>query len=97
MKISELQAGMKSVDVEGKILEVSEPKLVRSKITGRVNRVATAILADETGEINLALWNEQIDAVKPEDMVRIENGYVTEFRGQKQLNVGRYGNLKILK
>ncbi|HID18105.1 TPA: DNA-binding protein [Candidatus Bathyarchaeota archaeon] len=88
---------MKSVSVEGKIVEVSEPRLVRSRMTGRMNRVATAILTDDTGEINLTLWNEQIDAVKPENIIRVENGYVTEFRGQKQLNIGRYGSLKVLK
>jgi replication factor A1 len=88
---------MKSVSVEGKIVEVSEPRLVRSRMTGRMNRVATAILTDDTGEINLTLWNEQIDAVKPENVIRVENGYVTEFRGQKQLNIGRYGSLKVLK
>lgn len=97
MKISELHAGMKAVNVEGRIVEISEPRIVRSRMTGRMNRVATAILTDETGEINLALWNEQIDAVKPNDQVKIENGYVTEFRGQRQLNVGRYGSLKVLK
>ncbi|RLI34209.1 DNA-binding protein [Candidatus Bathyarchaeota archaeon] len=97
MKISELHVGMRSVNVEGKILEISEPRLVRSRVTGRVNKVATAILADDSGQINLALWNEQIEAVQPQDSVRIENGYVTEFRGQKQLNVGRYGSLKVLK
>jgi len=97
VKISELHVGMRSVNVEGKILEISEPRLVRSRVTGRVNKVATAILADDSGQINLALWNEQIEAVQPQDSVRIENGYVTEFRGQKQLNVGRYGSLKVLK
>jgi len=97
LKISELHVGMKSVSVEGKIVEVSEPRLVRSRMTGRMNRVATAILTDDTGEINLTLWNEQIDAVKPENIIRVENGYVTEFRGQKQLNIGRYGSLKVLK
>jgi len=97
LKISELHVGMKSVNIEGKIVEVSEPRLVRSRMTGRMNRVATAILTDDSGEINLTLWNEQIDAVKPENIVKIENGYVTEFRGQKQLNIGRYGSLKVLK
>jgi replication factor A1 len=88
---------MRSVNIEGKIVEISEPRLVRSRMTGRVNKVATAILADDSGQINLALWNEQIETVKPESMVKIENGYVTEFRGRKQLNIGKYGNLKVVK
>ncbi|WP_309492192.1 OB-fold nucleic acid binding domain-containing protein [Candidatus Hecatella orcuttiae] len=96
MKISELHVGMRSVNIQGKVLEISEPRTVISRITNRPNRVATAVLADESGKINLALWNEQIDSVKLEDDVQIENGYVSEFRGIKQLNIGRYGSLKVL-
>jgi len=28
--------------------------------------------------------------------VQIENGYVTTFRGENQLNVGRYGKITVL-
>jgi ssDNA-binding replication factor A large subunit len=29
------------------------------------------------------------------DLVKVENGYVTSFRGELQLNVGRYGKLSV--
>jgi len=87
---------MKRVDVEAKVLEVSEPREVQSRYTGQRFRVAEAIITDGTGTIKLVLWNDQIDLVNTDDIVRIENGYVKTFRGEIQLNVGRYGKLTVL-
>ncbi|MGD8564867.1 MAG: GNAT family N-acetyltransferase [Candidatus Bathyarchaeota archaeon] len=92
-KISELTPNMKGGEIEAKILEISEPRQVRSRTTGKPLRVAEAMIADETGTITLTLWNDQIRQVKIGDRIRIDNGYVTSFRGQKQLNVGRYNPL----
>jgi len=96
LKISDLRQGMKRVDVEAKVLEVSEPREVQSRYTGQRFKVAEAIITDGTGTIKLVLWNEQIDLVNTDDIVRIENGYVKTFRGEIQLNVGRYGKLTVL-
>jgi len=87
---------MKRVDVEAKVLEVSEPREVQSRYTGQRFKVAEAIITDGTGTIKLVLWNDQIDLVNTDDIVRIENGYVKTFRGEIQLNVGRYGKLTVL-
>jgi CxxC-x17-CxxC domain-containing protein len=83
----------RAVNVQAKILEVSEPREVMTRFGAA--RVATAVIGDETGRINLALWNEQIDSVAVDNTIEIENGYVTEFHGTKQLNIGRYGTLKV--
>jgi len=87
---------MRRVDVEAKVLEISEPREVQSRYTGQRFKVAEATITDGTGTIKLVLWNEQIDQVNPDDIVRIENGYVKTFRGEIQLNVGRYGKLTVL-
>jgi replication factor A1 len=39
------------------------------------------------------LWNENISKVAVNDTIEIQNGYVDSFRGELQLNVGRYGKL----
>lgn len=96
MKINELREGMRRVDVVGKVLEISEPREVRSRYGDRTLRVATALISDDTGTIKLTLWNEQIDKVNVNDTVSIENGYTKTFRGEIQLNVGRYGKLNII-
>lgn len=93
-KIAELRAGMSRVDVTATVLELSEPRDVTTR-RGEQMRVATARVKDESSEINLTLWNEQIDQVKVGNTVKIENGYTTSFRGETQLNVGRYGKLTV--
>ncbi|MCS7116198.1 MAG: OB-fold nucleic acid binding domain-containing protein [Nitrososphaerota archaeon] len=95
MKIRELRDGMRRVNVEGEISEISEPRTVNLK-TGGQARVADAMLQDDTGSIKLSLWDEQIDMVSVGSRVRIENGYTNSFRGEIRLNIGRYGRLHIL-
>ncbi len=86
---------MKRVNVVAKVVQKSDPREVRSRYKDETYRVADALINDETGTIKLTLWNEQIDQVNINDMVKIENGYITSFRGEIQLNVGRYGTLSI--
>jgi len=95
MKISELKPGMKRVELQGRITEIGEVREVMTKF-GEPGRVATAVLEDDSGTIKLSLWNETIDTVSVNSTVKIENGYVTSFRGETQLNVGRYGKLTVI-
>ncbi len=95
MKIIELKPGMKRVEVTAKIIEKSDPREVTTRF-GDTSRVATAVVQDDSGTIKLSLWNETIDQVNVNDTVKIENGYVTTFKGETQLNVGRYGRLSVV-
>ncbi|MGI0046686.1 MAG: DNA-binding protein [Nitrosotalea sp.] len=81
--------------VEGTIASISEPRTVNLK-TGGQAQVADAMIKDDTGEIKLTLWDAQIKMVKPGSKVRIENGYISTFRGENSLNVGKYGKLEVL-
>ncbi len=94
MKIIELKPGMRRVEIDARVVEVGETREVTTRF-GEVSKVATATVADDSGSVKLSLWNEQIDQVKPNDNIKIENGYVTSFRGEAQLNVGRYGKLTV--
>ena len=85
---------MSRVDVTATVLQMSEPRDVTTR-RGEQMRVATARIKDDSSEINLTLWNEQIEQVKVGSSVKIENGYTTSFRGETQLNVGRYGKLTV--
>jgi len=95
LKISELKKGMRGVNVTGKVLDVSEVREVTTRY-GTQSRVATATLEDDSGSIKLTLWNEDIGKVSPGDFVEIRNGYVDSFRGVLQLNVGRFGRIRIV-
>jgi replication factor A1 len=96
LKINELRDGMRRVDVEAKVIQKSEIREVSSRYTNESYRVADATVEDETGTITLTLWNEQTEQVNVDDRVKIENGYIKSFRGELQLNSGKYGTLTVL-
>ena len=96
MKINELQSGLKRVEVEAEVVDKSNPRQVQSRTSSETFNIADAVVQDETGTIKLTLWNEQIDQVNVGDKIKIENGYITTFKGENQLNIGKFGKLTIL-
>ncbi|MAG15977.1 DNA-binding protein [Candidatus Woesearchaeota archaeon] len=93
MKISELTARQGNVEVTGEVTEVEEPRTFNK--AGKEGRVTNAILKDDSGQIKLSLWNEQIDAVKQGSKITIKNGYVNEWQGELQLTTGKFGTLEV--
>jgi replication factor A1 len=86
---------MKNVSIEAKVTEKSETREVMSRFKDETYKVSTAIIADETGTIKLTLWNEQIDQVNVDNIIKVDNGYVSSFRGEIQLNIGKFGKLTV--
>ncbi len=95
MNIKDLRDGMRRVDTEGEIADVSPTREVTLR-TGDAAKVADATLKDESGTIKLSLWDDQIEAVAKGAKVRVTNGYINTFRGERQLNVGRYGKIEVI-
>ncbi len=87
---------MKRVSVEAKVVEKGDPREVKSRFRDETYHIVDAVVADETGSIKLTLWNEQIDMVNVGDNIKIENGYITSFKGEIQLNAGKFGTLKVV-
>jgi len=92
-KISELKPGQGSVNIEVTIKSLDEPRTFNK--FGKDLRVANAIVTDGESEIKLTLWNDDINKVKVGVVVKITNGYVSEFQGEKQLTTGKFGKLEI--
>ena len=88
--------GDKRVSVEAKVVEKSDVRQVQSRFKNETYRIVDAVVADESGSIKLTLWNDQIDLVNVGDNVKIDNGYITSFKGEIQLNVGKFGSLKVV-
>jgi replication factor A1 len=93
MKINELNDRSMKVTVEGKVVEKEEAREVNTKF-GRT-KVANAVIEDDSGTIILVLWGDQVDKVNEGDAVKVENGYVKEWNGSLQLNVGKFGKLVV--
>lgn len=93
-KVSELRAGQGKVDIEIVVKSKSEERTFNKY--GRDLRVANAVVADESGEISLSLWNDDIDKINVGNKAKITNGYVSEFNGQKQLTSGKFGKIEVV-
>ena len=98
MKINELNIKQSSVELEAEISEIKDERTFEK--FGKENRVATAILKDETGTIKLSLWNDQIElathAKEQGKKLRVSNGYVNEWQGEPQLTAGKFGKLEVI-
>ncbi len=92
-RIDELSPGSNAT-LEGEIIEKEEPREVITKF-GKKTRVASAKLKCEDGEIKLTLWEDDIDKVKQGDKIKLEEGWVTEFRGELQISTGKNGKITI--
>jgi replication factor A1 len=95
MKIAEIKRGMSSIVIEATVIDISDERDVQTKY-GRKS-VADALLEDDTGQINMSLWEDQITSVSVGDKVSVSGAYVTEFRDKLQLNIPKSGKLEVLK
>ena len=95
MKVSELKPRTAVPEI---ILEVVSKGETREFANERGSgKVCSAAAKDEDGEeITVSLWNEQIDQVKDGTKIKIENGWCSEFQGQKQVSTGKLGKMEIL-
>jgi replication factor A1 len=93
-QIKDLRIGMKKVNLRAKVVEVSKPTFVVTRF-GNYANVANAMVSDDTGKIKLCLWNDQIKTISVGDTLQIENARISAFRNEKQLRVGKTGNLRV--
>ncbi len=94
MEIKELEARQDKVNIVVEVVEKDAPR--EFERFGKKGKVCNAKVKDKSGEIKLTLWNDEVEKVKVGDKVKITNGYVNEFQGEKQLTTGRFGTLEIL-
>lgn len=91
-KIETLEPGQKGIDTEGKIVEMSPVKTFTRM--GSPGRVVVAVLKDDTGKINLTLWDDEVEEYEKGDEIVVKNCSITEFRGVKQIKTGRKGTIE---
>lgn len=92
MNIRDLMPGMSDVSLKLKVLEVSERKQI---ITGAgiEHEILELEVGDETGTIKLVLWDDKVIPLEVGDIVQVEKGFVSSFKGEWRINVGKYGEV----
>ncbi len=91
-KIKDLTPQHNKVNVLAKVVKLGEVREVPSRY-GPPRRVSDTVIGDETGTIVMSLWQEQVGTVKEGDVIYIDNGYISLYRGHMRLNIGKYGAL----
>ncbi len=94
MKVKDIAPNMGFPEVEVEVVSV-EPAREFAKF-GKTGRVANAIVKDDTGEIKLVLWNEQIEQIQPGMKLKIVKGWCREWNGERQISLGKFGSFEIL-
>jgi len=94
--VGELNDGMKGIDITGEIKTIFPPKEFEKN--GKIGKLKSFILADDTGEVRVTLWNDQVDkySLSVGSKVKVSNGIVSAYNEKKQVGLGFNGEIEIL-
>lgn len=92
LKIENIIPNMNSVDVVGRVTRIF-PAREFEKADKTKGRVASLILADETGTIRAVFWGKDValleDKIEEGDVLRIREGYTKEsINGEAEIHIG---------
>ncbi|MDZ4171244.1 MAG: OB-fold nucleic acid binding domain-containing protein [Methanobacteriaceae archaeon] len=89
-KISKMEEGADNLKIKGRVMRVSNPKPFTSR-KGKNGKVANVVLADETEEVRVVFWTENIKLlknIKEGDIVEIDKVTVRDgYRGRKEIHL----------
>jgi len=86
--------GLLNGTIDRYIVKKSESAEVDTKYG--ITKLASTVLKDDTGEILLDLWGDQIQMVEVGDLIRIEDAYIQVYEGKATLNVRKPGKTLVL-
>ena len=89
VKVANLETRMSNIDISFKVLEKGDVREVTSRRDGSINRVASAIVGDETGIVTLPLWNDVIETIEAGKTYVLKNAHTGLFRGNLRLKISR--------
>lgn len=92
LKIRDLKPGMSNVNIKVKVVSTAEVQRVTTA-RGIKHEIQELKVEDETGPITLVLWDDKILPFEVGDLFQIENGFVTSFKGDWRINVGKYSEI----
>ncbi len=84
-----------NINIEGTVERKGELRTVNKKAGGTID-VCDAYLVDESGEIKLTLWGDDIQKINDGSKIKITNGYTNTFKGEVSLTKGKYGTLEVV-
>ena len=94
MEIKDIEANKGNVDIVAEVVSKDEPREFEK--FGKKGSVCNAKLKDESGEVKLTLWNDDIGGVEIGDKIHLQNGWCSEYQGEKQLSAGKFGKIEVV-
>ena len=95
-KINELKAGMRNIDILGKIMRKFEIRHFES--ARGPGKVASFVFGDETGVTRAVLWNDQadkLDQLQEGNVIKISSAYVRDNNGRLELHINDRSKIEI--
>ena len=97
IKIKDARNGMRNVNINGKMtINFGVREFKNEKRSGRVG---SFVVGDETGTMRIVLWDNLhinlMEKLKEGDIVRVENGYVKENNGYKEIHLNNISKLSM--
>ena len=87
---------MKSkINIEGTLERTEASRTINLKSGGTMATV-NAFIKDDSGEIKVTFWGDDVNKINDGVKIRIENGYTNTFKGEISLTKGKWGKLEIL-
>jgi len=94
MKINEVKPNSNATLEEVEVVNKGEAREFMR--FDKQNRVCNCVIKDDSGEMELTLWNEEIDSVEAGEKLKITDGWVKEWNGKMQISAGRNGKIEKL-
>jgi len=100
LKIKNIVADMRSVDIVARVAGMYEPREFEKN--GKKGKVASMILADDSGTIRLPLWNEEVNLITSlglsrDSVVEVTGAWAkTDQRSGTELRLGNRGKIRKL-
>jgi len=96
MKVSELRPGMEHVDIRVTVKSLNEPREVLTNY-GITHNLVDGTVEDDSGSVGVTFWNEKnelLEGVDEGSLVELGDCFITSFKGDLSINVGRDSELK---
>lgn len=94
MEIKDIEANKGNVDIVAEVVSKDEPREFEK--FGKKGSVCNAKLKDDSGEVKLTLWNDDISDVEVGDKIHLQNGWCSEYQGEKQISAGKFGKIEVV-
>ena len=92
MKVKELKDKTPVDEITLKITAKEEPREVK----GGYLKVCNFTGEDDTGSVQVTLWNQDIDKVKAGDTIKITGGWSSVYQEKMQVGPGKRGTVEII-